>query len=85
MGDLLPHIVSGLREAWKQGYLSASQKLADYRIGGLVLGWEVTGLNDVAIAVRDLRATATTVCTPREGRGDCVKSREREAETERQE
>lgn len=58
-GDLLPHILAGLREAWKQGYLPASQSLDDYRIGSLVLGWEVPGLNDVAIAVKNLRATAT--------------------------
>jgi len=63
-GDIYPHIVAGLREAWKQGYLPASQDLADYRIGSLVLGWEVPGLNDVAIAVKDLRATATTVSKP---------------------
>lgn len=60
-GDILPHIVAGLREAWKRGFLLDSQNLADYRIGGLVMGWEIPGLNDVAIAVKDLRATATTV------------------------
>ena len=58
-GDLQPHIIAGLKECWTRGYLCDSQDLADYRIGGLVLGWEVTGLNDVAIAVKGLRATAT--------------------------
>ncbi len=58
-GDLLPHMLAGLQECWRNGYLSASQDLADYRIGGCVVGWEVTGLNDCAIAVQGLRATAT--------------------------
>ena len=63
-GDILPHIIAGLREAWKHGFLPDSQNLADYRIGGLVMGWEIPGLNDAAIAVKDLRATATTVSAP---------------------
>jgi hypothetical protein len=58
-GDILPHILAGLREAWKQGSLPASQNLSDYRIGSLVLGWEIPGLNDAAVAFKDLRATAT--------------------------
>lgn len=58
-GDILPHILAGLREAWKRGYLPASQNLSDYRIGSLVMGWEIPGLNDAAVAFKDLRATAT--------------------------
>lgn len=58
-GDLLPHIVAGLSEAWKRGYLPASQELGDYRVGSGLVGWEVPGLNDAAIALKDLRATAT--------------------------
>ncbi len=57
-GDILPHIVAGLREAWRQGYLPASQEFGDYRIGALVLGWEITGLNDVSLAVKNLRTRA---------------------------
>ena len=57
-GDLLPHIRAGLQQCWQRGYLPASQDLADYRIGGCVFGWEVTGLNDCAIAVQGLRTTA---------------------------
>ena len=57
-GDLLPHILAGLRQCWQRGYLADSQDLADYRIGSCVVGWEVTGLNDCAIAVEGLRATA---------------------------
>jgi len=40
-GDILPHILAGLQEAWKRGYLPASQNLSDYRIGSLVMGWEI--------------------------------------------
>lgn len=58
-GDLMPYIRAGLRECWKRGYLTDSKDLTDYRLGGLVMGWEVTGLNDVAMAVKGLRATAT--------------------------
>jgi len=57
-GDLLPHMIAGLQEAWKRGFLPASQDLADYRLGSVILGWEVPGLNDVAIAVKDLHANA---------------------------
>jgi hypothetical protein len=57
-GDLLPHILAGLQQCWQRGYLADSQDLADYRIGSCVVGWEVTGLNDCAIAVQGLRATA---------------------------
>ncbi len=57
-GDLLPHIRAGLQEAWRQGYLPDSHDPADYKLGGLIFGWEVTGLNEVAVAIKDLRATA---------------------------
>jgi len=57
-GDILPHIIAGLQECWRRGYLPDSQDLSDYRLGSFVLGWEVTGLNDVAIAVKGLRAEA---------------------------
>jgi len=57
-GDLLPHIIAGLKECWRRGFLPDSQSLADYRIGGCAIGWEVTGLNDVAIAIKGLKAEA---------------------------
>jgi hypothetical protein len=58
-GDLLPFFRTGLQEAWRLGYLTGSKDMADYRIGELNLGWEITGLNDAAMAVKDLSATAT--------------------------
>ena len=57
-GDVLPHIHAGLQECWKRGFLPDSQDPADYRIGGMNMGWEVPGLDDVAMAVKDLAATA---------------------------
>jgi len=57
-GDLLPHITAGLGEAWRRGYLPASTNLADYRVGSVVMGWEIPGLNDAAMAFKGLRATA---------------------------
>ena len=39
--------------------LAGSHEMSDYRIGNAILGWEVTGLNDAAMAVKDLHAVAT--------------------------
>jgi hypothetical protein len=58
-GDLLPHIRAGLDECWKQGFLPDSKALRDYRIGGIFLGWEIPGLNDAAVAVKNLSLNAT--------------------------
>ncbi len=52
--DLLPLIYQGLEEAWSRGFLQGSQDPGDYKIGGMNLGWEVPGLNDVEVQVRDL-------------------------------
>jgi hypothetical protein len=57
-GDLLPHIRAGLDECWKRGFLPDSKDLADYRIGGIFLGWEIPGLNDAAVAVKNLSLIA---------------------------
>ncbi|NOY80062.1 MAG: hypothetical protein GXP31_03555 [Kiritimatiellaeota bacterium] len=55
--DVLPIIRSGLREAWRRGFLAASHDLVDYRIAGMNLGWEVPGIYDVGARVRDLSLT----------------------------
>jgi len=52
--DILPDIRQALLEAWSRGYLPDSKVLSDYRIGGMNIGWEVPGLNDVEMRVRDL-------------------------------
>lgn len=57
---LLPHAIAALNEAWRLGYLPDSHDLADYKPGGMNLGWEAPGLNIVSMAIRNLRLTATT-------------------------
>ncbi len=53
-GDLLPMMREALLSAWEHGFLTGSNVLSDYRIGGMNIGWEVTGLNDVSMRVSDL-------------------------------
>jgi len=53
-GDLLPELLKGLQEAWDRGFLKGSQTLSDYRLGGMNLGWEVPGLFDCALQVRNV-------------------------------
>ena len=57
-GDLLPHILAGLNETWKRGFLADSKDPKNYRIGSTYLGWEIPGLNDAAMAVKGLSAVA---------------------------
>lgn len=57
-GDILPHIKAGLQEAWSRGYLTNSFDLADYKIGGMNMGWEVPGLSDVSMQVSNFDVQA---------------------------
>ena len=52
--ELMPLFREALETAWKRGFLTESRELGDYRITGLNLGWEVPGLFDVKMQVRDL-------------------------------
>jgi len=52
-GDLLPELLKGLQEAWDRGFLKDSKELSDYRIGGMNIGWEVPGLFDCALQLRN--------------------------------
>jgi hypothetical protein len=52
--DLRPWLEQALAAAWARGYLTGSREPADYRIAHLNLGWEVPGLNRVAMEVRGL-------------------------------
>ena len=56
--DLYPHILKALDEAWSRGYLSSSHDLADYKIGGMNMGWEAPGLNIVDMKVRNISLVA---------------------------
>lgn len=57
--DLRPWLMRALETAWTKGYLNHSRDPSDYRIGHINLGWEVPGLNRVAIALRALSLRAT--------------------------
>jgi hypothetical protein len=57
--DLLPFMREGMKAAWKSGFLKESQSMADYRITGINLGWEVPGIFDVEMQVRDLSLQVT--------------------------
>ncbi|MCC7493189.1 MAG: hypothetical protein IT204_12605 [Fimbriimonadaceae bacterium] len=63
-GDLLPEIRAALAAAWEKGFCQGSRDLADYRVSGLNLGWEVPGTFDVAAQIRGLRLTAVAVPAP---------------------
>jgi hypothetical protein len=63
--DLLPLMRAGLTTAWQRGFLADSQSFADYRISGMNLGWEVTGIFDVEIQLRDLSLKVTENTTPK--------------------
>lgn len=52
--DLRPLLLEALTTAWQRGFLGESRDLADYRVTGMNLGWEVPGLFDVAMQVRNL-------------------------------
>lgn len=62
--DLLPFIHKALNTAWEKGYLKDSKDLSDYRISSTNLGWEVTGLNKVAIQIRNLNLKAALKAKP---------------------
>ena len=41
--DLLPFLEEALAAAWERGYLKDSRDRGDYRLGGMNMGWEITG------------------------------------------
>ncbi len=57
--ELLPLMREGLETAWANGFLKDSQSLADYRIAGMNLGWELPGSFDVEMQTRNLSLKAT--------------------------
>jgi dienelactone hydrolase len=56
--DLLPLMREGLEYAWRHNFLKESQALADYRIAGMNIGWEVPGTFDVDLGIRRLSLKA---------------------------
>ena len=62
--DLLPLLREALETAWTQGFLADSRDFADYRLTSINLGWEVPGILDVAMQVRDLSLEVRRAITP---------------------
>lgn len=65
-GDILPHIKAALQKAWDLGYLGDSHNLADYKLGGMNMGWEVPGLSRVTMQVRYFRVEAVGPFFPKD-------------------
>lgn len=63
-GDLLPLVREGLKAGWKAGFMSGSHELADYRLTGIFVGWEVPGIFDVEMQLRNLSLVAVAVERP---------------------
>ncbi|MEI2723483.1 MAG: hypothetical protein V9H26_08035 [Verrucomicrobiota bacterium] len=57
--DLLPLMHEALETAWQRGFLTESKSFADYCIGEMNMGWEVPGLFDVELQVRNLSLQVT--------------------------
>jgi hypothetical protein len=55
--DLLPHILKGLQEAAKRGYLKSCDP-HEYAVANMNLGWEIPGTFDAAVQVQDLNISA---------------------------
>ncbi len=56
--DLLPLMREALETAWKRGSLTGSREPADFRVAAVFVGWEVPGIFDVEIQVRNLSLKA---------------------------
>jgi len=52
--DLLPMMLEALNTAWSRGFVKGSKDPADYAIGGMNMGWELPGIFDVSMQVRNL-------------------------------
>jgi len=62
--DLLPLMRQGLAAGWQRGFLSGSRDLTDYRVTNIVVGWEVPGIFDVELQLRNLQLEAQFASTP---------------------
>jgi len=52
--DLLPLVRKGLETAWTNDFLTESKSESDYFVAGMNMGWEVPGVFDVDMQVRNL-------------------------------
>jgi hypothetical protein len=56
--DLLPYMKAALQCAWANGMLTESTNYADYKIGGMNIGWEASGLGDVNMQIKNISLNA---------------------------
>jgi len=56
--ELVPHMRDGLAAGWQRGFMAGSRDVADYRVTGIVIGWEVPGIFDVELQLRNLSLRA---------------------------
>jgi hypothetical protein len=57
-GNILEYMFDGLNSAWANGHLTAGQNLDNYYIGGMNMGWEVTGLQTAALQIKNYSVQA---------------------------
>lgn len=50
--DLLPYALAALDTAWANGFLNQSTDIADYKISGIVIGWELPGMNICTVGIK---------------------------------
>lgn len=61
--DILPYAIAALDTAWANGFLNESTNLADYKIGGMNMGWELPGMNICTVGVKGISLFAYTATT----------------------
>jgi len=61
--DLLPYALAALDTAWTNGFLNESTDLADYKIGGMNMGWELPGMNISTVGVKGISLVAYQMTT----------------------
>ncbi|MBE0540925.1 MAG: hypothetical protein IH623_06030 [Verrucomicrobia bacterium] len=59
--ELLPLMREGLAAGWQRGFMAGSRDMADYRVTGIVIGWEMPGIFDVELQLRNLSLRTTAM------------------------
>ena len=63
-GDMMPFVRLGLQAAVERGYLNSTD-LSKYYVGGMNIGWEVTGLNNGTIEIGNFSLKQYTSQNPK--------------------
>jgi len=62
-GDMMPYVRLGLQAAVERGFVRSGD-LNKYYVGGMNIGWEVTGLNIGTIEIANLSLKQYTAQNP---------------------